>query len=276
MFWMKCRMTVTVALAFALTGPAWAGLCVKGAAGEYRECKGVCKEDFQIAKDNCINKDHVCVEACREERAECREATGFDAAIDTCNATRETEIANCKVLYDPDTTDRDQCIDNAQLAAFQCRDQVREDLGPAVKACRAAFRLCVSYCPAGAGPVEDPAQCRLDAKTPYKGCRAACREDFQIGKDACRNKDHDCVEQCRTDRQTCKAPVQATFDATVAACAVAKQTAITACNGDDTCIDQAQAVAFQCRDQAREDAKPGFSACRTAFKGCVLVCPPAS
>ena len=42
------------------------------------------------------------------------------------------------------------------------------------------------------------------------------------------------------------------------------------------CIEQARVVAFQCRDQAREDAKPGFAACRAGFKTCVQACPPAS
>jgi hypothetical protein len=278
-----CRLgLLTVAAAFAFAGPARAGQCVKAAAVEYKECKGDCKEDFQVAKDACINKDHVCVDACREGRAECRDATGFDAAIDACNATKEAEIANCKALFGPDTPERDQCIDNAQLKAFQCRDQVREDLGPALKACRAGFKACVAACPEGAGPVVDPKQCRIDAKAAYKACGATCREDFQIGKDACRNKDHACVEQCRSDRQACKAPVQAALDAAVAACKVTRDAGKAQCEAThppdspelDACIDQVQAVAFQCRDQAREDAKPGFSACREAFKGCVLACPP--
>jgi hypothetical protein len=273
------RVGLAMAVACMLGGQSWAGetgQCIKAASVEYKECKGVCKEDFQTAKDACINKDHVCVEACREERADCRDATGFDAAIDVCNDAQQDAIANCKQIYPPDTADRDQCIDNAQLAGFQCRDQVREDNKVELKACRTAFKACRGACPPGSGPADDPKQCRLDAKAEYKTCGAACREDFQIGKDACRNLDHDCVEACRADRDACKDPVQASLDAAVAQCKATKQAAIAACNGDDACIDQAQAVAFQCRDAAREAAKPGFEACRQAFKTCVQGCPAAS
>jgi hypothetical protein len=288
-----CRVALTVAFGCALTTGAWAGQtgqCIKAASVEYRECKGVCKEDYQIAKDACLNKDHICVEACREERAECREATGFDAAIDACNDEKEAAIATCKTLYAAGTPERDQCIDNAQLAGFQCRDGVREELKDDLTACRKGdpalgiqgFRPCVAACPEGAGPVEDPKQCKLDAKTAYKACGAACREDFQIAKDACRNRDHVCVEQCRTDREACKDPIQDALDAAVAACKATKQAAVDVCQAThpagsaelDACIDQAQAVAFQCRDQAREDAKPGFAACRAAFRTCVQACPP--
>jgi hypothetical protein len=273
------RWSLALAITAALTVPAGAGLvrqCVKASAVEYRECKGDCKDEYKTAKDACINKDHVCVDACREERAECREATGFDAAIDACNDAKEVAIANCKVLYAAGTDERDQCIDNAQLDAFQCRDQVREDIKPELKACRAAFRTCVGICPPGAGPVEDPSTCRSEAKADYKLCKGDCREDFQIAKDACRNRDHDCVEECRTDRQACKAPILATLDAALAACKAAKQTAVALCNGDDACIDQAQAVAFVCRDDAHEAARPGLKACREGFKACVQLCPAAS
>jgi hypothetical protein len=78
------------------------------------------------------------------------------------------------------------------------------------------------------------------------------------------------------NRQACKESVQANLDAAIAVCRANKQAAIAACNGDDACIDQAQAVAFQCRDDAREAAKPGFAACRQAFKTSVQGSPPAS
>jgi len=273
------RLSLALGFAVSFTAQASAGdvgQCIYASKGEYKECKADCKEEYQTAKDACSNKDHVCVDACREERAECREATGFDAAIDACNDQREDDIANCKMLYPPDTDARDQCIDNAQLAAFQCRDQVREDNKDELTACRSAFKACREACPPGAGPVEDPTTCKLEAKEAQKVCRAACREDFQIAKDACRNRDHDCVEGCRADRQDCKAPIQATLDAAIASCKATKDAAIALCNGDDGCIDQAQAVAFGCRDDAREAARPGFQACRQAFKACVLGCPAAS
>src|SRR5262245_51241903 len=189
------RVGLAMAVVCMLAGRSWAGeigQCVKAASVEYKECKGDCKEDYQVAKDACINKDHVCVEACREERAECREATGFDAEIRACNETKEAAIANCKALYDEGTPERDTCIDNAQPAAFQCRDQVGEDNKLELKACRTAFRACRDACPPPleGEPVVDPKQCKLDAKVAYKACTAGCREDFQFAKDTCRNRDH--------------------------------------------------------------------------------------
>lgn len=266
------------AVALGLGAPiAYAGNgCIKAAKAEYRECGADCKEAYQVAKDACLNRDHECVDICRAYRAVCIDATGLEAALDVCGDDRETAIANCKALYGPDTPERDQCIDNAQVEAFQCRDLARETYRPAVKLCRKGFTACAKACPPGAGPVEDPKACKLAAKGTYKTCRTDCREDFQVAKDACFNRDHDCVETCRSQRQTCKDPVLATRDAAIDACNTTRAQAIAACNGDDTCIDQAQVVAFQCRDQAREDARPGLQACRAAFKTCVTACPPQS
>src|SRR5262245_37124593 len=213
-------------------GAGEVGQCIKAATVDYKECKAGCKEDYQSAKDACINKDHTCVEACREKRLECRDP--FDSAIRACNDQQQSEITNCRSLYGAGTPERDTCIDNAQLAGFQCRDQAREDFKALLTACRKGsaelgiegFRPCVNDCPDGAGPVEDPKQCKLDASVAYKACGAACREDFQIAKDACRNRDHACVEGCRVVRQTCKDPIQATLDAAIAQCQLTKQGAV--------------------------------------------------
>jgi hypothetical protein len=277
------RTVLSFALVAALVGGFTAdgragdtGQCIKGASGDYKDCKAGCKEDFQTAKDACINRDHDCVEACREVRAECRDATGFDAAIKACNATRDDAIANCKQIYPAGSSDRDTCIDDAQVNAFVCRLNERKSAKPALNQCRKDFKTCTVACPAGVGTGEDPKICRHDATTEYKGCLGDCRESFQVDKDACRNLNHDCVENCRTDRNACNDPVQNQLDSDVAVCRATLQGAIAACNGDPMCIEQARVVAFQCRDQARENAKPGFAACRAGFKSCTQACPPAS
>lgn len=253
------------------------GQCVKAAAGDFKDCKAGCKDDFQTAKDACINKDHDCVDACREGRAECVDATGFADAIRACNAqAQQVDIPDCKKAFPPDSDALEQCIDNALTNAFICRQGVRAAKKPELAACRAGFRACVQACPPGSGPVEDVKQCRSDAKSADKACLSACLEDFQVAKDACRNKDHACVENCRSARETCNAPVQAALDAAVAQCKATLQAAKAACNGDAHCIELAEVVAFQCRDDARDAAKPGFAACRAGFKSCVQGCPPAS
>ena len=125
--------------------------------------------------------------------------------------------------------------------------------------------------------------CRDDAKQTFKGCKEDAKETFQSAKDACLNRDHDCVEACRADRYDCR---QATgFDAAIDACndqlADAKQACRDAHPGPndfearDGCIDQAQVVAFECRDTARENAKGPLKACRAAFVTCAKACPPS-
>src|SRR5262249_54283449 len=91
--------------------------------------------------------------------------------------------------------------------------------------------------------------------------------------DACINKDHDCVENCRSTRQACDAPVQAALDAAIAQCKATLQAAKAACNGDPHYIEQAEMVAFECRDDACDAAKPGFAPSRAGLKSCGEGCP---
>ena len=259
--------------------PADASSCVGAAAQELRDCKANCKEDFQVAKDACFNRDHACVEVCRAERYDCREASGIDADLAACRATRDAAIDNCKQLYDPGTPERDQCIDNAQVDAFSCRDQARESNRDELKACRQAFRACARACGPPDVPVNVP-QCLLDAKAAALTCKAGCIEDFQFAKDTCHNRDHDCVEACRVGRETCRDNVG--LDDAIASCNATRDAAVDDCRQlygagtpeRDQCIDQVQVVAFECRDQAREDARPGLRQCRDDFRSCAQACPP--
>jgi hypothetical protein len=279
------RLALPAALVATLGATALAGQvgeCIKAASGNYKECKGNCKDDFQTAKDACINKCHPCVDACREVRAECVDATGFADAIKACNGTMAAAISDCKTKYPKGSVSRDNCIDDAQVAGFVCRLGVRKDKKPALTACRNGFRSCVQGCPSTCDPmcpapcsqVDDSKQCRQQAAADYKTCGATCREEFQFAKDTCRNRDHDCVEGCRAARDTCDQPVQATLDQALAQCKADKQHAIDLCNGDPMCIEGAQVVAFQCRDDAHEAARPGFAACQQDFEACARACPP--
>jgi hypothetical protein len=285
------RRTLTGVLAatalLLLVGPlpARAGKCARDAKIDYLECLGQCQEGFQAAKDACLNRDHRCVEACRAEREDCRAATGIDIRLAACDTQLEHDRMQCRQDHPNDPAGLDQCIDQAQLVAFQCRDQAREDLGPQLKQCRAAFRTCATACPPPdpPSPVTDPAACKMQAKDDFKACRASCREDLQVAKDACANKDHACVEQCRADRQTCRQPFVDQLNADIAQCNSTRDAAIQNChdlypNPDqadllDQCIDNAQADAFECRDAAREKERPHFEDCRMAFNGCVQACP---
>ena len=258
--------------------------CMVDAKVEYRDCKAGCKEDYQAAKDACLDRDHACVEVCRAERADCRDATGIDAAIDACNDALDAARQQCRDTYASGTPERDACIDQAQVVAFQCRDQAREDAKPALKECRKQFRTCASGCALNQPPnPTGKKQCKKDALAAFLACQATCREDFQIAKDGCKNRDHACAEQCRAERAECRRPVRDQFNADVAACKATRDAAVDNCKAlyadgtpeRDQCIDNAQVAAFQCRDQAHEDARPGLAACRQEFRTCIGACPPA-
>jgi hypothetical protein len=279
-------LTATLLGFFVLALPAHAGRCVRDAKIDYLECVGQCQEGYQAAKDACLNRDHRCVEACRADREDCRLATGIYARLAACNDQLAQDRMTCRQNHQNDPEGLDQCIDQAQLVAFQCRDQAREDLAPQLQACRDAFRACAKACPPPDPPtvVTDPAACKRQAKVDFKACRASCREDFQVAKDACANKDHACVEQCRADRGTCRQPFEDQLNSDIAACNSTRDAAIANChslypNPDqamllDECIDNAQADAFECRDAAREKERPHFEDCRVAFQQCVQGCPP--
>jgi hypothetical protein len=269
---------------FALSVPAaHAGPCVRAAKQAKIECKAVCLEDFQTAKDACLNRDHACVEVCRAERAVCRDDSGIDDAIAACDATLEGAKQVCRDANPPGTPERNQCIDQAQVVAFQCRDSAREAAHGALKLCRSAFKTCANACPPADPPSSvDPVQCKADAKDAYALCKDACREDCQLAKDICHNRNHACVELCRDARDVCLQPVIDQLVSDVADCKATRDTEVQNCKDlyadgtpeRHTCIDNAQVKAFQCRDQAREDARPGFEACRQDFQTCALACPP--
>lgn len=292
---MTCRIRTLTALAVAAfvtttALPADAGQrpCIREAKGDAKECAATCKEDFQTAKDACLNRDHACVEICRANRSQCRLETGFDALIDACNEALETAREACR-----NAPDRDACVDRAQVNAFECRDSARELTKPALKHCRKDFRACAKACPVPDPPTpsDDPKACVAAGKDAARQCAAACKEDFQVAKDDCRHRDHACVEQCRAARHDCRQPVRADLEAALAACAAARTEGIDGTNGCkaqypeprdqtaqiafDQCVDGVQVAAFICRDNAHEAARPRFATCQQQFRSCVQTnCPP--
>jgi hypothetical protein len=278
------RLGIVLGLALALgAGRAYAGdPCIGDAKETFTECKGDCKEGYQLAKDNCINRLHSCVEGCRAGRSECVDATNLDEDLAACRDTLRADKEQCRTTHAGDDAAIDACIDQAQVVAFLCRKEARRTAKPAITACRAGFRACVQACPpAPSGEVIDPRQCKLDAKDAYLVCKADCREGFQAQKDVCLNRDHACVEDCRAHRDECRQPVEDQLDAAIASCNATRDAAIANCKslyaeGDpnrDTCITNAQVDAFECRDQARENARPQFQACGDAFQTCAENCP---
>jgi len=124
-------------------------------------------------------------------------------------------------------------------------------------------------------------KCVQDAKDERNLCITQCQEEFRVDKDACRNVDHDCVDACREGFEACVDPFLTKLATEKASCLATIEAAKVNCRGmygagtpeRDTCIDQAQLVAFACRDTARENVASDLKACRLAFKGCIKACP---
>jgi hypothetical protein len=123
--------------------------CRSSAVGAFVACRGGCIEDFQQGIDACRNKSHSCVEGCRDRRAVCRDPfeQARDADIAICNATRDGEVQNCRNLYGEGTQALATCIEDALVAAFECRDRARENQRQNFNSCRALFRSCLQECP---------------------------------------------------------------------------------------------------------------------------------
>lgn len=125
--------------------------CMAEARAEVKTCNALCKDTFQADKDTCRNVDHACADAARDERESC--VDGVLAALAQCVAAEcagyAVDIATCRATYPVGDPQRDSCVDNAQLLAFQCRDQCRESvqLHPSLKGCRTDFKAAIKACP---------------------------------------------------------------------------------------------------------------------------------
>lgn len=129
-------------------------MCNREAAKEFKECQLECREEFLTDKDACRNIDHDCANACRAERAACEEPylDAVELCIVGCKETLEAAKLACEAILDP--VERDQCIDDAQVAGFVCRDDCRENTTvdgkpwrEGVQECRVAARACFEACP---------------------------------------------------------------------------------------------------------------------------------
>ena len=129
------------------------------------------------------------------------------------------------------------------------------------------------------------AECVLDAKAQKQLCVSTCQENFRFAKDLCWNVDHDCADACRAGRDVCVAPIYAALQNCLDPCSTTLEAAKTVCRNlwaegtpeRDTCIDDAQGVAFGCRDTCREQLdREGLIACRAQFRACITACPAAN
>ena len=127
--------------------------CLAQAKENFKGCRAQCSDDYKDDKFRCRNVDPACGNACLAGREVCLEPINsiLDTCLEGCKSTLQGAKNDCGAPCAPGDTVCDGCVDNAQIQAFVCRDNCREDFRANhtddVKLCRAAFRACEHACP---------------------------------------------------------------------------------------------------------------------------------
>lgn len=120
--------------------------CTQEAKAQRGECRAQCDDDFVIARDLCHNVDPECAAACRVTLDQCRApiVAVLQSCLDACRTQLNTDRATCPTRG----RGRGFCVDHAQVRAFLCSDDCREDpqVRDGLAACRDAFRTCMNGC----------------------------------------------------------------------------------------------------------------------------------
>jgi hypothetical protein len=256
--------------------------CLQAARAEYLDCSASATGAFLIARHRCIRREPPCVEACLWQQEVCVADIGAGAALAACASQTSAAKTSCRTKFTLGSKKLTNCIDQAQVAGFNCRYQARLKRRPALVRCQVEFRACSHLCPSG-GPSDGVRVCRAAARAGFQGLRSQCKQTFQASKDACLNTDHACAQDCRDTRDACTAPVQATLTAATQACTADQAAAAAACHatypdGDPAlapCLQTAASNAFLCRDAATQAATPGLAACEQQYVSCAQSCPSA-
>src|SRR5262245_27361048 len=254
--------------------------CLEAAPGDYVTCRQDNRTTFALANQLCRDRDPACVQACAERQDDCSDAAGFGAALEACLGQRQAAIASCVGRFGAGTKKRDQCLENARIAGFQCRRRARTVAGPALRQCRREFEACAKAC----GPGEPPRGarlCQLEARRAKSTAVSQCNQTATADKSACNNKDAACAQTCRDARETCNDPARAAIASGIAACETERRAAAAACRATnaagtpllDQCLEAADTDAFVCRDAATRAQAPALAACEQEYVGCVRACP---
>jgi len=126
--------------------------CIQDAKAQRGECRTQCDEDFVVARDLCRNIDPECAAGCRVAFEQCRApiVAVLQACLEACTTQQNSDRASCPSRG----RGRGFCMDHAQVRAFLCADDCREDpqVHDGLAACRDAFRTCMDGCGIPAGP----------------------------------------------------------------------------------------------------------------------------
>lgn len=257
--------------------------CLEAARGDYRECRQAANAALLLERQLCLGRDPACVRACAAREQDCGDATGIGPAIEACLGQERAAVSACRTRF-PLTESKkiEQCIDNARIAGFQCRNRARTGTAPELRRCRADFDACADGC----GPGEPPRGSRLcerDARLARSAAVAACNQTANADKSACANKDATCVESCHDARDACNEPARAALASAIVACDAERRAAAASCEAAnpgggavlDQCLENADTAAFLCRQAASRAQEPAFAACVQQYVGCVRACPAA-
>jgi hypothetical protein len=279
---MRALVTLLVLLGAA---PAFARVCgdscLEAARGDYVTCRQDAGATFALAKQLCRDRDPACVQACAERQQDCNTATGSGAALEACLAQQQAALASCVDRFAAGTKKRDQCLENARIDGFQCRNRARTGTAPELRHCRAEFDACADGC----GPGEPPRGarlCELEARRARSTARTQCNQTANADKSACLKKNAACSEACRDARTACDAPALSAVGSGIAACEADRRAAAASCRAAnpvgtpllDQCLEDADTDAFVCRNAAKQAQAPALAACVQEYVGCVRACPP--
>jgi hypothetical protein len=267
------------------TGAAAAGRqctdpCLQAARDSRKECASSAKGAFLDAFDGCLEREHACIQACRADRQDCRDATSLGEDIVACQIAQAAAEEECRNRFPPRSKRRAACLFRAEVEGSRCNRRARVHVAVGLKRCRSGFDQCAQGCapgepPGGVGP------CRSDGRTALRGALAECKLEYQVTASACIDKDLGCVQACVDARETCNAPTNATLGTAIAACsaqAAMDRAACAAANPSggaalEQCIQTAQANSATCRDAALQAAAPALASCGKQYVACVRACP---
>src|SRR5262249_35590145 len=195
----------------------------------------------------------VCVDACRSERQDCRDATRLGAGIARCLAEEEANKEECRRRFPIGSRLREVCIDKAEIQGFLCRNHVRRNFAHELRACQQAYKQCTGVCLPGAPP-EGIQACKEEGRAALQSAVHRCRLAFQTTAAACFDKDVSCLQSCMDARDVCGAPTQAALAAAIATCLSQEAAALVSCQmanpGGGSALDQCnmnvRASAFTC------------------------------
>jgi hypothetical protein len=271
---------ITSSTGAAASGRQCVDPCLQAARESRKECASSATGAFQDALDGCLERDHTCIEACRADRQDCRDATSLGQDVVACQIEQAAAQEQCRQSFPLGSKRRAACLFQAEVEGSRCNRRALLGVHVELKQCRTGFNQCAQACapgepPGGVGP------CRSEGRTAFKSTLAECRLEYQVTASACINRDLGCVQDCGEARETCNAPTNATLDDAIAACNAQAKAAIAACaqanpNGGaalDQCIQTAQANSSACRDAALQAAAPALASCAEQYLACVRACP---